>query len=55
MAMTLTKKEIEALIDNQNSSLKIVKPTVTQKTSDVWNFFSHIYVNDVKQEHVMCN
>ncbi|CAF1483898.1 unnamed protein product [Rotaria sordida] len=51
----LTKKEIEELIDNQNSSLKIVKPTVTQKSSDVWNFFSHIYVNDVKQEYVMCN
>ena len=55
MAMMLTKKEIESLIDNQNSSLKIVKPTVTQKSSDVWNFFSHIYMNDVKQEHVMCN
>ena len=34
----LTKKEIEALIDNQNASLKIVEPTVTQKSLDVWNF-----------------
>ncbi|CAF4312008.1 unnamed protein product [Rotaria sp. Silwood2] len=51
----LTKKEIEELIDNQHSSLKIVKPKVTEKSSDVWNFFSHIYVNDVKQEYVMCN
>ncbi|CAF3948649.1 unnamed protein product [Rotaria sp. Silwood1] len=51
----LTKKEIEELIENQSSSLKIVKPIVTPKSSSVWNFFSHIYVNDVKQEYVMCN
>ena len=38
MAMMLTKKEIEALIDNQNSSLKLVTPTVTQMSSDVYNF-----------------
>ncbi|CAF4247745.1 unnamed protein product, partial [Rotaria magnacalcarata] len=28
---------------------------VTPKSSNVWNCFSHIYVNDVKQEHVICN
>ncbi len=31
----LTKKEIEQLIDKQNSSLRIVKPTVTPKSSAV--------------------
>jgi hypothetical protein len=51
----LTKKEIEQLIDKQNSSLKIVKPTITPKSSAVWNSFSCIYVNDIKQEYVICN
>ena len=44
----LTKKEIEQLIDQQNSFLKIVKPTVTPKSSPVWKIFSLIYVNDIK-------
>jgi hypothetical protein len=35
--------------------LKIVKPTVTPKSSTVWNSFSCIYVTDVKQEYVICN
>ena len=51
----LTKKEIEQLIEKKNSSLKIVKPTVTPKSSAVWNNFSCIYVNDIKQEYVICN
>jgi hypothetical protein len=49
----LTKKEIEQLIDKQDSSLRIVKPTVTPKSSAVWNSFSCIYVNDIKQEYVI--
>jgi hypothetical protein len=51
----LTKKEIKQLIDKQlidkqNLSLKIVKPIVTPKSSAIWNSFSCIYVNDIKQE-----
>jgi hypothetical protein len=49
----LTKKAIEQLIDKQNSSLRIVKPTVTSKSSAVWNSFSCIYVNNIKQECVI--
>jgi hypothetical protein len=49
----LTKKEIEQLIDKQNSSLRIVKPIVTPKFSAVWNSFSCMYVNDIKQEYVI--
>ncbi|CAF1153450.1 unnamed protein product [Rotaria magnacalcarata] len=51
----LTKKEIEQLIDKRNSSLKIVKPKITSKSSAVWNSFNYIYVNDIKQEYVICN
>ncbi len=51
----LTKKEIQELFNKQDSSLKIVKPTVTPKSSTVWNSFSCIYVTDVKQEYVICN
>jgi hypothetical protein len=49
----LTKKAIKQLIDKQNSSLRIVKPTVTPKSSAVWNSFSCIYVNNIKQEYVI--
>ncbi len=54
----LTKKEIKQLIDKQlidkqNLSLKIVKPMVTPKSSAVWNSFSCIYVNDIKQEQII--
>lgn len=51
----LTKKEIQELIDKHSSSLKLVKPTITSKSSVVWSSFSHIYVNDDKQEYVICN
>ena len=51
----LSKKQIQELIDKENSSLKIVKPTITPKSSVVWNSFSCIYVNNVKQEYVTCN
>jgi hypothetical protein len=51
----LAKKEIEQLIDKQHSSLRIVKPTITPKSSAVWNSFNCIYVNDIKQEYVICN
>ncbi len=46
----LTKKEIEQLIDKQKLSLRIVKPIVRPKSSAVWNSFSCIYVNNIKQE-----
>ncbi len=49
----LTKKEIKQLIDKQNLSLKIAKPMVTPKSSAVWNSFSCIYVNDIKQEQII--
>ncbi len=49
----LTKKEIKQLIDKQNLSLKIIKPIVTPKSSAVWNSFSCIYVNDIKQEQII--
>ncbi len=49
----LTKKEIKQLIDKQNLSLKIVKSMVTPKSSAVWNSFSCIYVNDIKQEQII--
>jgi hypothetical protein len=51
----LTKKEIEQFIEKKNSSLKIIKTTITPKSSLVWNNFNCIYVNDVKQEYVICN
>ncbi|CAM4905523.1 unnamed protein product [Rotaria socialis] len=51
----LTKKEIEQLFSQKISSLRIVKPTVTPRSSAVWNSFSCIYVNDIKQEYVFCN
>ncbi|CAF0968562.1 unnamed protein product [Adineta ricciae] len=51
----LSKKEIQELIDKENSSLKIVKPTITPKSSSVWISFCYIYVNDIKQEYVICN
>jgi hypothetical protein len=49
---TLKKGNVQ-LIDKQNSSSRIVKPIVTPKFSAVWNSFSCIYVNDIKQEYVI--
>ena len=51
----LTKREIEQLADKGNSSLRIIKATVTSKSSTIWYSFSCIYVNDIKQEHFICN
>jgi len=50
----LTKTEIEQLISEQNSSLNIVKATITPKSSAMRNRFNHIYMNDIKQEYVIC-
>lgn len=51
----LTKREIQLLIDKNDPSLKIVKPVLTPKSSTVWKSFSYIYVNDNKQEYVICH
>lgn len=51
----LTKEEIRKLIDEGDSSLKVTRPTITEKSSPVWKDFNHIYVGDVKQEYVICN
>jgi hypothetical protein len=48
----LAKKEIEELIDKKHSSLRIVKPTITPKSSAVGDSFHCIFVNDIKQEYV---
>lgn len=50
----LTKKEIQTLIHTKDSSVTVIKPVVTAKSSPVWNNFNHIYVNDTKQEYVIC-
>ena len=51
----LSKKDIHQLMDNEDPSFKIVKPALTPKSSNIWKNFAHVYVNDHKQDYVMCD
>ncbi|CAF1436055.1 unnamed protein product [Rotaria sp. Silwood1] len=51
----LTKKELEKLIEDRDESVKFVQEKVTSKTSELWQFYHHIFVKDHQQQFVSCN
>jgi hypothetical protein len=51
----LSKTELEKLIEDGDLSLKFVQQKKTSKTSELWNFFHHVYVNNDQQQFVSCN
>src|SRR5579871_3770198 len=51
----LTKKELEKLINNGDPSIKFVEKKKTSRSSEWWNFFHLIFVNDNQQQFVSCN
>jgi hypothetical protein len=51
----LSKTQLEKLIEDNDLSLKFVEQKKTSKTSELWNFFHHVYVNNDQQQFVSCN
>ena len=51
----LTKDELEKLIKDSDPSLKFVQRKKTSKSSEWWNFFHHIFVNNIQQQFVSCS
>jgi Hermes transposase DNA-binding domain len=49
------KNQLADLIKNNDKSIKFYKPKKSHKSSAVWEFFSVIVVNNVKQEMVCCD
>lgn len=52
---TLTKKQIEKLIEDGDESVKFVQKKTTSKSSEWWHHYHHIFVNNDQQQFVSCN
>ena len=50
-----TAKELEKLITSNDSSIKFVEKKTTLKSSECWQYFHIIFVNDHRQQYVACN
>ena len=46
----LTKREIEQLIKDDDPSIRFVIKKKTSKSSELWNFFHQIFINDHQQQ-----
>ncbi|CAF3277308.1 unnamed protein product [Rotaria socialis] len=55
MNVLLKKNEIIDLIKQQDESVIFQKPKQTSKSSSVWEHFSLIVVNKIKQEMIICD
>ncbi|CAF0948747.1 unnamed protein product [Rotaria sordida] len=51
----LNKKDIEVLVQQNDSSISYTKPEETSTMSKYWSEFSQIYVNDLKQNFIICD
>jgi hypothetical protein len=51
----LKKNEIEQLIAENDPSLKFLEKEKKTKSSEWWNFFHIIHVNNERQQYVSCN
>lgn len=49
------KKEVEKLVEENSKSIKFGKPNKKTKASTSWSQFSRIYVDNVKQDYVICD
>ncbi|CAF4865399.1 unnamed protein product [Rotaria socialis] len=56
MKKKLTKENLLQLISTNDSTIAFIqKPKQSDSTSKIWNYFSIIHVNNVKQNYVFCN
>jgi hypothetical protein len=53
--VVFTKREIEKLIKDDDPSVKFVEKKRTSKSSELWDFFHHIFINGHQQQFVSCN
>ena len=53
--LKLVKKNLMRLIEEKHKSISYGKPKETMKMSKCWDHFSQIYVDNVKQDFVICD
>jgi hypothetical protein len=51
----LTRKELEKLIDERHESVKLVQKKKTVHSSQLWEHFHQVLVNNEQQQFVSCN
>ncbi|CAF1549091.1 unnamed protein product [Adineta ricciae] len=51
----LTRKELEDLIQQNHESLKFIQKQKTLNSSQLWEYFHQIFVNNIQQQFVTCN
>jgi hypothetical protein len=49
----LTKEEIEKFIESRDPSVKFVEQEQTNCTSELWQYYHHLFVNDSQQPFVL--
>ena len=51
----LTKNQLEKLIRDGDASIRFVQKKLTSKSSECWQHFHLIHVNNQQQQYVSCN
>ena len=51
----LTKNELQKLIDENHESVKLVKKKKNSNSSQMWEHFHTVVVNDLQQQFVSCD
>lgn len=51
----LSRTELENLIKKDDKSVKLIQKKKTAKTSECWDYFQFILVQNVRQQFVSCN
>ena len=51
---TLSKEDLKQLISTKDASVIFSKQKQNDRTSEIWSYFSTIFVNNIKQDYVPC-
>ena len=51
---TLSKEDLKQLISTKNVSVIFPRQMQNYRTSEIWSYFSTIFVNNIKQDYVLC-
>ena len=51
---TLKKEDLKQLISTKDASVLFSKQKQNDRTSEIWSYFSTIFVNNIKQDYILC-
>ena len=50
----LSKEDLKQLVSTTDASVTFSKQKQNHRTSEIWSYFSTVFVNNIKQDYVLC-